>query len=93
MTMPPSSGQRTLTITARIKPRSKTPGIDTHGADVIVRVRSLPIEGRANAEAVAVLADAFGIPKSRVELIAGQRSRIKRFRISAPARIPPGLES
>lgn len=79
-------GQRSVTIAAQIKPRSRTAGIDVDGGRVVVRVRSAPSGGAANAEAVVMLADAFGVPKSRVELIAGRRSRLKRFRISAPTR-------
>jgi len=67
------------------------PGIDIDGTDVVIRVASPPIDGRANAEAVAIVAAAFGVPKTRVELVAGNRSRIKRFRVIAPERIPPGL--
>jgi len=80
-----------LTITARIKPRSRIPGIEIDGTDVVIRVASPPSEGRANAEAVVIVAAAFGVPKSRVELVAGDRSRRKRFRIVAPERTPPGF--
>jgi len=89
--VPAPSEPATLTITARIKPRSRLSGIEIDGAAVVIRVASPPIEGRANAEAIAIVAAAFGVPKSRVELVAGERSRSKRFRIVAPERTPPGF--
>lgn len=90
--MSASGAHGTLTITARIKPRSRTPGFEIVGTGLVVRVASPPLDGRANAEAVAIVAAAFGVPKSRVAIVAGDRGRNKRFRIVAPNRTPPGLD-
>lgn len=82
----------TLTVHAIIKPASRRPSITGEGDTVHVAVKSPPIEGRANLEAAALIADAFGVPKSRVELVRGARSRIKQFRIVDPTTAPKGFD-
>lgn len=44
-------------------------------------VSAPPLDGRANRAVVALVADAFGVGKSRVELIAGSSSPQKRVLI------------
>jgi uncharacterized protein YggU (UPF0235/DUF167 family) len=46
-----------------------------------VRVRARPVEGRANAALIALLAGALDLPRSRVTLDAGDQARIKRLRL------------
>jgi uncharacterized protein (TIGR00251 family) len=49
---------------------------------LLVRLNAPPVDGRANAELIAVLARALAVPKSAVAITAGERSRRKRVRIS-----------
>ncbi|MDG7011003.1 MAG: DUF167 domain-containing protein [Nitrososphaerota archaeon] len=42
-----------------------------------VRVDERPERGRANKRLLEILADYFGVPKSKVTLVAGARSRDK----------------
>jgi hypothetical protein len=49
---------------------------------VIVRVTAPPVEGKANAAACKLLADACGIPKSRVEIVRGESRRDKVIRLA-----------
>lgn len=42
-----------------------------------VKLRVPPVEGRANREVVAFLADCLGLPKSAVVLVHGAKSRSK----------------
>ena len=62
------------------KPRNGVAGGRKHGA---LKVRRLPSPadcvGRANMALAEVLADALGLKKSQVELLAGPTSRDKRF--------------
>jgi uncharacterized protein (TIGR00251 family) len=44
-------------------------------------VSAPPLDGRANRAVVALVADAFGVHKSRVELVAGATSSQKRVLI------------
>ena len=49
---------------------------------LLVRLAAAPVDGAANAELIAVLAEAFGVPRRAVTLVAGERSRLKRVRIT-----------
>ena len=49
------------------------------GDAVKVRVRCAPVDGKANKELVETLADAFGLPKSRVMFKSGETSKQKRI--------------
>lgn len=44
-----------------------------------VSVTQAPEKGKANKAIVALLADALGVRKSQIELVAGDTSREKRF--------------
>ena len=46
------------------------------------RVRAAPTEGQANAALIGLLAKVLDVPRSRVTLIAGDISRIKRIEIA-----------
>jgi hypothetical protein len=46
-----------------------------------VRVTAAPADGEANRAVIALLAEAFGVARSRVELVRGAASRDKLFRI------------
>ena len=46
-----------------------------------VHVREPAVEGRATEAVLRVLADHLGVAKSRITLVAGATSRIKRFRV------------
>jgi uncharacterized protein (TIGR00251 family) len=69
-----------VVVNVRAKPRSSKCGIDgvVSGA-VIVRVRSAPVDGKANREIVETLADGLGVAKSRVEFKSGETSKTKRI--------------
>ncbi len=56
--------------------------VGRHGDALKVRVAAPPEHGRANTALAAVLAEAFGVAPTAVELKAGEHSRIKRFRIT-----------
>jgi uncharacterized protein (TIGR00251 family) len=49
---------------------------------LLVRVTAPPVEGRANKAACKLLADAVGIPPSRVEVVRGASSRDKTIRFT-----------
>lgn len=48
---------------------------------LVVALAAPPVDGAANAELVRTLAAHFGVPKSRVSLVAGEAARTKRVRI------------
>ena len=71
------------TVVVTVKPgSSKGPLIesDADGA-LTIYVRERAVDGKATAAVHKLLADHLGVPKSRVELVSGAASRVKRFRI------------
>ena len=54
--------------------------LDAGGA-IRVYVTTVPEGGKANAAVIALLAKAIGIPRSRLELLRGETSREKAFRV------------
>lgn len=67
-------------VNVRAQPRSSRAGIDgTIGDALKVRIRSAPVDGKANKELIETLADAFGLPKSRVSFKSGETSKTKRI--------------
>lgn len=71
-----------MKIKARIKPGSKhIESVTLVDGIYEVRVKAPAIEGRANVAAIELLAQYFGVPKSRVRLLGGATSRYKLFEI------------
>ncbi len=66
-----------MKIRVRVKPGSRRVGVENMGDFLLVRVKSPPVEGRANREMIEVLSDYFGVPKSRIRIVAGKSSRDK----------------
>jgi hypothetical protein len=83
-----------LLLTCHLQPRaSRDEFAGLHGEALKIRLTAPPVEGRANAQLLAFLAEAFGVAKSRVSLESGELNRHKRVRIHQPQRLPelPGL--
>ena len=75
-----------VTLAVRAQPGAKKTSIagvygDGATSQIKVAVQAPPIEGRANSALVAFLADFFSIPKSSIELISGELSRSKVFKL------------
>ncbi len=69
-----------VVLNVRAQPRSSRAGIDGIVGDAVkVRIRSAPVDGKANKELVETLADAFDLPKSRVVFKGGETSKTKRL--------------
>ena len=82
-----------LVLALHVQPgASRTEIAGTHGAagDTRLRLRlaAPPVDGRANAELLRFLAEAFGVPLRQVVLVRGATSRQKSVRIDSPARRP-----
>ncbi len=67
------------TITVRVAPRSGRTAVESGPDGVVVRVRAAPEGGRATEEAARALAEELGVPRTRVRLRSGARSRTKTF--------------
>jgi uncharacterized protein YggU (UPF0235/DUF167 family) len=66
-------------IAVRAIPRAGRSGIaGLRGNALLVRLAAAPVDGAANDELVAVLADALGLARRQLTVIAGTRGRDKR---------------
>jgi uncharacterized protein (TIGR00251 family) len=78
-----------ILIDVRVIPRAGKSGLaGRRGNALLVRLNAPPVDGAANAELVQVLAEAFGVPRRSVEIVAGERSRHKRVRVSGATKQP-----
>ena len=70
-----SAGKLALKVT----PRARTEGIDDLNAagELVVKVREVAEDGKANEAVIALLSKLFDIPKSRLEIISGGTNRHK----------------
>jgi uncharacterized protein len=74
----------TETVVVRVKPGSrKGPLVETDADGALtIYVPERAVEGKANEAVVKLLAKHMGVPRSRVELVSGATSRVKRFRVT-----------
>lgn len=65
-------------LRVRVQPRaSRSQVLGYDGQLLRVRVSAPPEDGRANEAVVALLAEALGVPRSRVRILRGHTSRDK----------------
>jgi uncharacterized protein (TIGR00251 family) len=55
--------------------------IGRYGDAVKIRIAAPPVDGRANAALAEFLAKELGLDRSGIELLSGDKSRNKRFRL------------
>ncbi len=76
-------GGRTVLLSVRVQPGARRAGIAGSWNGMLkLSVTAPPEDGRANAAAAALLAERFGLRASAVELVRGQTSRSKVFRLT-----------
>lgn len=65
-----------------VQPGSKNSQIcGTHGDRLKLKVASPPVDGKANEAVIAFFADFFHIAKRDIEIVSGDKSRLKRIKI------------
>lgn len=70
-------------VNVRAQPRSSRAGVEGVVGDALkVRLRSAPVDGKANKELIETVADAFDMAKSRVKFKSGETSKTKRIVLS-----------
>ena len=70
-------------VTVRVTPRAGRSAIAGERDGVLlVRLAAAPVDGAANEALVAVIADALGVPKRDVAIVAGARGRTKRLLVA-----------
>ena len=75
-----------VTLAVRAQPGAKKTAVtgvygEGDGAQLKIAVQAPPVEGRANDALIEFLAETFGIPKRSVDLVTGELSRSKVFRL------------
>lgn len=71
-----------MTITVRVNAHSKRNSVEQLNTfEYKVHVTVVPEHGKANDRVIELLADYFGIAKSKIELLSGQSSKVKRFEV------------
>ena len=68
-------------LAVRVTPKAARNQVTEAEGLIRVLVTTVPEDGKATAAAVALLAKALGLPRSRLELVRGATSRNKLFRV------------
>lgn len=72
-----------ILVHIHVQPRaSKNAFAGLHDGAVKLRITAPPVDGKANALIIELLAKLFHVSKSAVTLASGQQSRHKRFRVA-----------
>jgi uncharacterized protein (TIGR00251 family) len=67
----------------QVVPRaSRSEVVGEHNGSLRVRLAAPPVDGAANDELRRLLAKTFNVPRSSVQLVAGQSSRTKQIRMA-----------
>ncbi|VAW64997.1 COG1872 [hydrothermal vent metagenome] len=78
-----------LLLRIKVQPRaSKDEFCEVMGDRLKVRITAPPVDGKANQHLIKYLSRQFQVSRSRVSLVSGENHREKRFRISAPGKLP-----
>ena len=78
-----------VSVKIKVEPRSSKSGIaGLYGDALKVKLTSPPVDGKANKELVEVLAKAFGVRKSDIEIVSGKNAKNKLVRITGIDSIP-----
>ncbi len=68
----------TARLVLHVQPRARrTEVVGRHGDAIKVRLAAPPVDGAANEALVRFVADALGVPRAAVRLVAGGSSRRK----------------
>ncbi|MFA6432302.1 MAG: DUF167 domain-containing protein [Candidatus Paceibacterota bacterium] len=69
-------------ITVRVSAGSRSESVERLAADIYkVHVRTVPEKGKANKRVLELIAEHFGVAKSRLEIVRGGVGREKKIRI------------
>jgi uncharacterized protein YggU (UPF0235/DUF167 family) len=70
-----------MVIAVRVTPGGRANLLSRDGETLRITVTAAPEDGRATAAVTVMLAEALGVAKTRLVLIAGASHRDKRFRL------------
>lgn len=87
-----------LVLRVRATPNASRDAVEGAEADadgrpyLRVRVRAVPEKGKANKAVAALLAKAWGVPKSSVSVVKGETDRVKTLQITGGAHLASRLQ-
>lgn len=71
-----------VVLQVKVKPRSRVSELSQAADGIwVAKLKAPPVDGKANAELVSLVAERFQCPKSAVTIRAGAAGRIKLVRI------------
>jgi uncharacterized protein (TIGR00251 family) len=66
------------TLRIKVKPNSRVSGLALlDDGSWLARIKAPPVDGKANRELIALVAERFGLPRNRVSIRSGAAGRIK----------------
>jgi uncharacterized protein (TIGR00251 family) len=78
-----AAGGGGVRLRIRVQPRaSRTEVVGPHGDSLKIRLSSPPVDGAANRELIAYLSKRVRRPKSAIEIVSGDRGRLKSVMIN-----------
>ncbi len=72
-----------MLIKAKVIPRAREEKIAMNGEILKIYVREQPVKGKANKKVIELVAKFFGVSKSDVKIISGEKKREKLIEISS----------
>jgi hypothetical protein len=70
------------TFAIKVHPHAKKDGVAGQVGDTLkLAVTSPPVEGKANAACIRLLAEVLGVPRSSITIVAGGSGRLKLVRV------------
>jgi uncharacterized protein (TIGR00251 family) len=69
------------TLQVKVKPNARASSLQEVDGAWLAQLKSPPVDGKANAELIALIAERFGCRKSRVSIKSGASGRMKLVRI------------
>lgn len=71
-----------ILVQVKVKPNSRSSALEqSEGGEWVAHLKAAPIDGKANAELIALVADRFNCRKSAVSIKRGASGRLKLVRI------------
>jgi uncharacterized protein (TIGR00251 family) len=73
-----------LVLQVKVKPRARASSLELLADGTwLARLKSPPVDGKANAELIALVAEHFQCPKAAVTIKAGAGGRMKLVKVQA----------
>lgn len=74
----------TVTLRVRVKPNAGSASLERMAdGSWVAKLKSPPVDGKANRELIALVADHFRCGKSAVRIKAGASGRVKRLEVDS----------